>query len=186
MVQAEWVNGNSSNLTLHMRGNNKIEVDLQKNLAKIIFNGRAENPVPFAFHRRLHDEKTGKIIKIPSKNVPNARYHLIQSNLPVFISGSSYEVPKGGKSVSEVARLFGVESKLLASVFDEEESFVFEEGDRLEIPARGYQMRQAWFFMDEEAFNSILIQGFLMEGLPNELFEKVYSTAWGKVYKINQ
>ena len=186
MVQAEWVNGNSSNLTLYMRGNNKIEVDLQKNLAKIIFSGRAEKPVPFAFHRRLHDEKTGKIMKIPSKNVPNARYHLIQSNLPVFISGSSYEVPEGGKSVSEVARSFGVKPKLLASVYDEEENFLFEEGERLEIPARGYQMRQAWFFMDEEAFNSVLIQGFLMEGLPNEIFEKVYSTAWGKVYKIKQ
>ena len=125
-------------------------------------------------------------MKIPSKNVPNARYHLIQSNLPVFISGSSYEVPEGGKSVSEVARSFGVKPKLLASVYDEEENFLFEEGERLEIPARGYQMRQAWFFMDEEAFNSVLIQGFLMEGLPNEIFEKVYSTAWGKVYKIKQ
>ena len=183
MVQAEWVRGNSSNLELHMRGNYKITVNLQKNLAEI---PGTEKPVPFSFHRKLHDEKTGQIIPMPSQSTPGAKYHLIQSNLPVFIGGSSYLVPEGGKTISQIAISYGMEPALLASVLDRELNFIFEEGERVEIPAKGYKMNQAWFFMDEDAFKSTLIQGFLMEELPNNLFEKVYSTAWGKVYKIIQ
>ena len=59
-----------------------------------------------------------------------------------------------------------------------------EEGTVVEIPARGYQMSQATVFMDQEVFESVLVQGFLMENLPTDLFKKVYSTPWGKVYKI--
>jgi len=183
MVQADWVSGNPGKLNLHMRGNYKIEVDLKQNLAKI--PGSADK-IPFSFHRRLHDAKTGKMIKMPSSDAPNARYHLIQSNIPVFVGGSSYEVTDADKTVSQIAKLFGMDPKLLSSIYEKEENYVFDVGERLEVPAKGYEMRQAWFFMDNEAFQSILVQGFLMEELPNNLFEKVYSTAWGKVYKINQ
>ena len=48
----------------------------------------------------------------------------------------------------------------------------YDAGNILEIPARGYQMSQAWFFMDQEVFESILVRGFLMEDLPLDLFEK--------------
>ncbi|MDG1138330.1 MAG: STT3 domain-containing protein [Opitutales bacterium] len=183
MVQADWVSGNPGKLNLHMRGNYKIEVDLKQNLAKI---PGSSNQIPFSFHRRLHDTKTGKMIKMPSKVAENAGYHLIQSNIPVFVGGSSYEVPDTGKTISQIATLFGIDPKLLSSVYQKDEDYFYYAGERLEIPAKGYEMRQAWFFMDNEAFQSILVQGFLMEELPNNLFEKVYSTAWGKVYKIKQ
>jgi len=38
--------------------------------------------------------------------------------------------------------------------------------------------------MDDKAFNSLLIQGFLMEDLDPSLYQKVVSSPWGKVYKI--
>ena len=50
MVQAEWVRGNSSNLELHMRGNYKITVNLQKNLAEI---PGTEKPVPFFISSKI-------------------------------------------------------------------------------------------------------------------------------------
>ena len=73
---------------------------------------------------------------------------------------------------------------MLAHHLDKDVNELVLEGQVIEIPARGYQMSQSWFFMDQEVFESILIQGFLMEELPPEIFEKVYSTPWGKVYKI--
>jgi hypothetical protein len=73
---------------------------------------------------------------------------------------------------------------MLAHHLDKDAEEELDGGQVIEIPARGYQMSQAWFFMDQEVFESILVQGFLMEELSSDLFEKVYSTPWGKVYKI--
>jgi translation elongation factor P/translation initiation factor 5A len=73
---------------------------------------------------------------------------------------------------------------MLAHHLDTNADELVSGGQIVEIPARGYQMSQAWFFMDQEVFESILVQGFLMEELASDLFEKVYSTPWGKVYKI--
>ena len=116
-----------------------------------------------------------QIIPMPSQSTPGAKYHLIQSNLPVFIGGSSYLVRKVWKDNFSNCHLLWNGTGIIASVLDRELNFIFEEGGRVEIPAKGYKMNQAWFFMDEDAFKSTLIQGFLMEELPNNLFEKVYS-----------
>jgi hypothetical protein len=143
-----------------------------------------KDPVPFAFHRRMHDEKSGKLIKMPSQQKETPQFHLIQTNLPIFAGGRSYTVPSGGKTVSQIAASNGLSSAMLAHHLDTNADELVSGGQIVEIPARGYQMSQAWFFMDQEVFESILVQGFLMEELASDLFEKVYSTPWGKVYKI--
>ena len=104
--------------------------------------------------------------------------------MPIFAGGRSYTVPSGGQSVSQIAVSNGLPSDMLAQHMNKDPDYSLEAGEVVEIPARGYKKSQAWFFMDQEVFDSVLIQGYLMEELPPELFQKVYSTPWGKVYKI--
>jgi hypothetical protein len=66
----------------------------------------------------------------------------------------------------------------------EDKEHGYSTGEVISIPDKGYGLTQAWFFMDDEAFRSLLVQGFLMEELDPSIFEKVTSSAWGKVYKI--
>ncbi|MAH26159.1 MAG: hypothetical protein CMI19_04310 [Opitutae bacterium] len=181
MTQADWVSSLPNGVSLNMRGGYRVDANLQTFKAKV---PGVKDPVPFAFHRRLHDEKSGKLIKIPTQQKETPQFHLIQTNLPVFAGGRSFTVPSGGQSVSQIAASNGLSSAMLAQHLVKDEEEKLDGGQVVEIPARGYQMSQAWFFMDQEVFESILIQGFLMEGLPTDLFEKVYSTPWGKVYKI--
>ena len=60
----------------------------------------------------------------------------------------------------------------------------FSKGEEIKIPGKGYDLFQSWFFMDDKAFKSLLIQGFLMEDLDPSLYEKVVASPWGKVYRI--
>ena len=85
--------------------------------------------------------------------------------------------------MAQVAQSNGIKPAMLAHYLDSTVDQPLDEGQEVEIPARGYQMSQVWFFMDQEVFESILVRGFLME-VTSDLFEKVYSTPWGKVYKI--
>jgi hypothetical protein len=181
MTQADWVSSLPNGVSLNMRGGYRVDANLQTFKAKV---PGVKDPVPFAFHRSMHDEKSGKLIKIPSQQKDTPQFHLIQTNLPIFAGGRSYAVPPGGKTVSQIAGSNGVSSAMLAQHLDADPDELVSGGQIVEIPARGYQMSQAWFFMDQEVFESVLVQGFLMEGLPADLFEKVYSTPWGKVYKI--
>jgi hypothetical protein len=57
------------------------------------------------------------------------------------------------------------------------------EGETIDIPSRGYQVIPAWFFMADEVFKSLLVQGFLMENLDPKLFAPVHLSPWGKVYR---
>ena len=181
MVQADWVSGNSSKITLHMRGGYEIEADISSRLATV--PGR-KDPISFSYYPRLHDSKDGTMNKGPAVISPNAKYHLIQTNLPVFIGGSTYEQPEKANTLGEISSMFGIPVEILSSREGKKPGYLFEPGSRIEIPAKGYEMRQSWFFMDQTAFDSLLVQGFLMENLPTNLFEKVFSTAWGKVYKL--
>jgi hypothetical protein len=182
MAQADWVRQSGKILSLNMRGGYRIDADLSKNLALIPGN---KEPVPFSFHRSVN-QADGKIVKLPSQTSPNSRFHLIQTSIPVFIGGRTYMVPEGGKSLLEVAELNGLQSYHLISSTGKEKSYQFTAGEKLEIPAKGYELRPAFFFLDNEVFNSILIQGFLMENLDTNFFELIYSSPWGKVYKFLQ
>ena len=159
----------------------KIEADLTSRTAKL---SNSKDPVPFSFHRRLHDKSTGKMNKLPSVISESARFHLIQTNLPSFRGQRVHEVQTASQSLSEIASQYRVEPRALSSYLGKPEDHQFSKGQRITIPGKGYDLFQAWFFMDDEAFRSLLVQGFLMEELDPSLFEKVTSSAWGKVYKI--
>ena len=152
MTQADWISSNPDGITLNMRGGYKVEANLKTYNAKV---PGVNEPVPFAFHRRMHDEKTGKLIKIPSQKKDSPQFHLIQTNLPIFAGGRSYRVPKGGKTIAQVAQANGVKPAMLAHYLSAKTSDMLDADQVVEIPARGYQMSQAWFFMDQEVFESI-------------------------------
>ena len=181
MTQADWVSSLPNGVSLNMRSGYRIDANLQTFKATV---PGVKDPVPFAFHRRMHNEETGQLIKIPTQQKETPQFHLIQTNLPIFAGGRSYTVPSGGQSVSQIAVSNGLPSDMLAQHMNKDPDYSLEAGEVVEIPARGYKKSQAWFFMDQEVFDSVLVQGYLMEELPPELFQKVYSTPWGKVYKI--
>jgi hypothetical protein len=179
MAQADWVTQSGQTLTLNMRGGYRIDADLAKNLARI---PGVKDLVPFNFHRSLY--QGGKMVRQPSRNIPNARFHLVQTNLPVFLGGRTFEIPKDGMQLEEVAKMHGLNPQSLIVSTGYSTGHHFDEFEKLEIPAKGYEMRTAFFFIDDEVFNSVLIQGFLMENLDPKYFELVFASPWGKVFKI--
>jgi dolichyl-diphosphooligosaccharide--protein glycosyltransferase/undecaprenyl-diphosphooligosaccharide--protein glycosyltransferase len=179
MAQADWVTQSGQTLTLNMRGGYRIDADLAKNLARI---PGVKDLVPFNFHRSLY--QGGKMVRQPSRNIPNARFHLVQTNLPVFLGGRTFEIPKDGMQLEEVAKMHGLNPQSLIVSTGYSMGHHFDEFEKLEIPAKGYELRPAFFFIDSEVFNSVLIQGFLMENLDPKYFELVFASPWGKVFKI--
>ena len=63
MTQADWITSNPNGITLNMRGGYRVEANLKNFKAKV---PGVQEPVSFAFHRRLHDEKT-ETYKMPSQ-----------------------------------------------------------------------------------------------------------------------
>ena len=132
----------------------------------------------------MHEEKSGKLTKYPKKEIDNARFHLIQTNIPVFLGENLYSVAEGGESVEKIAEKFGLPVEAFVDFSSEQRKKMLKPDEVVEIPAKGYELRQAWFFMDQNAYDSFLVKGFLREELSTEHFTKVFSTPWGKVYKL--
>ena len=62
----------------------------------------------------------------------------------------------------------------VASYNSLEENANIKGGKKIKIPGMGYQIGQAWFFMDDEAFNSLLVQGYFMENLILTILKKFF------------
>ena len=58
MTQADWVTSNSQRNCIKYARGYRVEANLNTFKAKV---PGVKDPVPFAFHRRMHDEKTGKL-----------------------------------------------------------------------------------------------------------------------------
>jgi hypothetical protein len=93
-------------------------------------------------------------------------------------------VPDGGQSVSEIAQAHRLPISAVSTYNLIDSNAQLAAGDTVVLPGIGYQLGQAWFFMDDEAFQSVLVQGYFMENLDDSYFEKIFSNAWGKVYKL--
>ena len=84
----------ANGFTLRMGGGYQVEVNLKTLEANV---PGMKDSVPFAFHRRIHDERTDELIKVPSQQKADPQFHLIQTNLPRFALGGDYTVPAKGK-----------------------------------------------------------------------------------------
>jgi hypothetical protein len=109
---------------------------------------------------------------------------LIQTNLPAFRGQPTYKVPEPGQTLAYIAESNGLKPSVLSSYLGLSENYSYSPGALIKMPGKGYDLYQSWFFMDEAAFKSTLVQGFLMESLDPTIFEKITSSPWGKVYKI--
>ena len=75
-----------SKIILRAGGGYQVEADLRTNLAKM---PNVKDPLPFAFHRRLHDKQTGKMAKIASAGARTANFISFR---PTFLALSDSEL----------------------------------------------------------------------------------------------
>ena len=168
-------------IVLRAGGGYQIKADLTTGLAKM---PNIKDPLPFSFHRRLHDKETGEVSKIASAGAKDSKFHIIQTNLPRFTGQITHAVSSETETLTSIALTYNLDPNVLSRYLGEDQDYEFVKGDIIKIPGKGYDLFQAWYFMDDKAFSSLLIQGFLMEDLDPSLYQKVVSSPWGKVYKI--
>ena len=133
----------------------------------------SEGNVPFA-HRKLLDPKSGKMIKLPSQQKVLPSFTFSRRVCPA-LRLDGYTVPAGGQTVPQIAASNRLPSIMLEQHLGKGPEDRVDENSRVEIPAKGYEMTRAWFFMDQEAFES-LVQGFLMENLDENYFKSLFQS----------
>lgn len=159
------------------------EVVLDAN-GSVRFLRRTMPPAEYSRYSCLHDPSTGRLTVRPIRVSPRAGYHLIESNQP-FLTGKAIIPGDGVRTVRQMAVYYGVPPRALAQLCERNPEDVVPEGEEVVIP-QTYRFGSTSFFMDDEAFNSVLVQGYFFEKLDSAFFEPVHLSAWGKVYRIKR
>ena len=148
------------------------------------FRRYAMPPAEYSHYSCLHDTSTGKLNVRTIRESPRASFHYVESNQP-FLVPKTVRKGDGVRTVRQWAAYHGVSPQALAQLSGRKLEDVPTKEEELEIPST-YRFGNISFFMDDETFRSVLVQGFFFENLDPTLYEPVHLSAWGKIYRIKR